>query len=123
MSDVDKLEQEFLTARFAVDFKTRRPRYEIDPYYAHEVNKMLDQLSAARIAAAEAARPPTPVVNQADLDLLNRAMGINNGKTYFGNPEFMNKIETLRAGVMAGGSIPQEVRAATEADLAARGAK
>lgn len=118
--DVKELESQWLAARFAEDYHSRKPRYETDAFYRAEVDRMQFEFEKVR---AEAARPAAPTVNQADADLLNRAMGIDGGKTYFADDKFRGRIETLRAGVFRGEAIPADVRAATEADLAARGAK
>jgi hypothetical protein len=119
MSSVEELESQWLQARFAEDYRTRKPKYETDARYRAEVDRMQFELETARANAARPAAPSAP--NPADVELLNRAMRVGGGKTYFQDAKFRERIEALRTQVHSGGSIPANVRAATEADLAARG--
>lgn len=118
---LEELEQQFLVARFASDYKTGRPKYETDARYRAEVDRMQFELELKREESRQAALPkPSLRQQQADLELLNHAMRFDKGRAYFNDAQFRERVENLRAEVMNGGTIPAEVRAATEADLARR---
>jgi hypothetical protein len=113
--------KDWTVMRLARDFHTGEYLVDKDPIYRHRCGQEQLEMEKAELAA-KAPGSSHVRINQADAQWVNSLQGAVNpqsGQRYFDDPKTREGIERARMDVFAGKAIDPNVRAQTDAVLAA----